>query len=256
MGMDRRSFFKWFGVGVGAAPAVRSVVTMPDAPVVNRTGQIGLESIRFIDGHFDPYRRNLWDVQDGLLYDRIRFKAGQTIPHYIDLFCTPIGQACPYTGVTKTHRHTNMYQPGMLYAPNQFLAQRALFAVHSSALQADIDAMSGAAFWEFWLVHKVMWRGPMLLQGPGKGGLRDVVKQYATGPAHPIAIAQNPLPDEVMDAAHHARLTGGVFIPPQCPFRAVIQTPDLQVTLTPASEGGTGLDLLIAFQGADARAVA
>jgi hypothetical protein len=253
--MDRRAFFKWFGVGVGAAPAVRAVVTMPDAPVVNLPSWESPhvpKPHRFIDGQLVPYR---WDVQDGLLYDRIRFKAGQTIPHYIDLFCTPIGQVCPYTGVTKTYRHTNMYQPGMLYAPNQFLAQRALFAVHPSALQADIDAMSDAAVWEFWLSQKVMWRGPMLLHGPGKGGLRDVVKNYATGPAHLTATAQNPLPDEVIDAAHHARLTGGVFIPSQCSFHAVIQTPDLQMTLTPASEGGTGLDLLIAFQGADARGV-
>src|SRR5271166_6392495 len=124
MGMDRRDFFKWFGVGVGAAPAVKAVVTMPDATPEQFPGYKQLNSA-------------FMDVQDGLLYDRIRFEAGQQLPHRIEYFITPVGQRCPYSGVVKTLRHTNLWAPGALHAPNCFLAQRALFAVHPSALLAD-----------------------------------------------------------------------------------------------------------------------
>jgi hypothetical protein len=254
--MDRRSFFKYFGVGVGAAPAVKAVVTMPDRPTVNMPTWNSPEvprPIRFVDGQFAPH--NIWDVQDGLLYDRVTFKPGELLPMRIVFFQYPVGQICGYTGRIKTLRHTNMWSAGQLNPPSQFLAQRALFAAHPRVLDADLEAISGAGVWTFQLMQKYMWRGPMLLYGPGKAGLRDVVKEFPANRNNPIATAQNPLPDSVLDTAHHSRLTGGTFIPSLCYFCLTLEFPDNRVALTPASEGGTGLDLLIAFQGADARGV-
>lgn len=253
--MDRRSFFKWFGVGVGAAPAVKAVMTMPDAPAITYTGSRGPETHRFADGHFDEWRRNIWDVQDGLLYDRVTFKPGELLPTRIVFFQYPVGQVCFYSNRVKTLRYTNLFGPGHLNPPQQFLAQRALFAAHPRVLDADLEAIADAGIWQFQLMQKIMWRGPMLLHGPGKAGLRDVVKAFPTSQNTPYAVAQNPLPDAVLDTAHHSRLTGGTFIPSLAYFCLTLEFPDERVVLKHASEGGTGLDLLIAFQGADARGV-
>ncbi len=257
--MDRRDFFKWLGVGVGAAPAVRAVADMPDAPVV----ETGLGPRQFADGQlnapshdFSTYlRRIAWSVVDGLLYDRIRFQPGQKLPNVIRLFQVPVGQLCTYTNVLKTFRHTNMYTAGQLSAPRQFFAQRVLFAVHPSANDADVSAVSELGVWEFQLMCKVFGRAPMLMHGPARAGLREVVAKFPKGDTEPEALAVNPLPAEVNATAHNSVLTGGTFIPSLAWFELRLSFEDQAVTLLPSSEGGRGLDLLIAFQGADARGV-
>jgi hypothetical protein len=145
-----------------------------------------------------------------------------------------------------------MYSAGSMEAPREILVQRILFAVHPSAHQSDIEVVSSACTWDFWLMQKRMRQGPMLLNGPARAGLRSVIASHGS-PTELGKVAQ--LSDEVLATAHHSPLTTGVYIPSLCCFSFTIETQDSRVDLLPASEGGTGLDLLIAFQGADARGV-
>jgi hypothetical protein len=251
MDSSRRSFFKWLGVGVGAAPAVKAVTTMPDQPTINGQPFAGgaLDSVK----RASPAWPHWYNVVDGLLYDRIRFAPGQRIPNIVHYFQTPVGQICPYSNVLKTYRHTNMYQYGQLAAPREFFAQRVLFAVHPSLNETDFEVLSAASVWEFQLMNKIYARAPMLMHGPARAGLRDVVGFF--GKDDKASKAVEPLADEVVNAAHHSPLTGGMLIPTLAYFDFLLYTEDDGVTLLPAKAGGKGLDLLIAFQGADARGV-
>jgi hypothetical protein len=223
------------GAGAVAAPAVKAVVELPDHRPEKFTGT----------GFPIP---NLMDVGDGLLYDRIRIGPGRKIPHIMNFFCTPLGQICPYAlqdglQVLKTYRHTNMMMAAQLPPPTEFLAQRILFAVHPSAHQADIDSITGASAWEFQLCNKTMARAPMLMNGPAHAGLRDIVRHDGT--------AATPMPQGVMAAAHHSPIARGFFIPSLVYFAVRVETLD-EVCLMSAADGGRGLDILIAFQGARA----
>lgn len=242
MGMDRRSFMRAVSAGAVSAPTVKSVVSLPDRA----------ETLGKTPGWTNQLASNMMDVQDAVIYDRIRFRPGQRIPQCMRLFCVPVGQVCSYTAVVKTLRHTNMYQCGQLEAPRELLVQRILFAVHPSAHQSDIDAVSSACTWAFWLMQKRMRQGPMLLNGPARAGLRSLIASHGSR-TELGKVAE--LSNEVLEAAHHSPLTTGVYIPSLCCFSFTIETQDSRVDLLPASEGGTGLDLLIGFQGADARGV-
>lgn len=189
----------------------------------------------------------IWDVRDGLLYDRIRLEPGARLPIRMNFFQTPVGQPCPYSGWRhKTFRQTNMYSAGQLNAPCEFLAQRILFAVHPSVSETDLDLVSSEYSWEFQLLQKILARGPMLLNGPARAGLRDVVK--------PDGRARNPLPDGVLDTAQNFRI-GAVHIPSLCYFTVEMETDRSDLFLQTAAQGGRGLDLLIAFQGGYAHPV-
>jgi hypothetical protein len=239
MGMDRRSFFRSLGAAATLAPAVKLAATLPD-----------VNPEKFAVGNRPPFqmaagwRAPTLDVRDGVLYDRIRFKAGSRLPAHVRFFCCPIGQTCYYSGALKTERHTNMQSAGQLNAPSEFLAYRVLFAVHPSASQADIDAVSSECFWAFQLLQKWVMSGPMLLNGPARAGLRDVV----TRDGLPV----DPLPGEVLATAHNNTLDHGLYIPSLYSFCLKIETPENQVVLASAVEGGRGLDLLVALHGVHA----
>ncbi len=246
--MNRRGFLGFLGLS-GAAASVKQSVTLPDTPdAVEKFAAGALMQPAPVELRAGRQQSmGYWyDIQDGILYDRIRFAPGATLPAEIRYFLTPVGRDCPYTNVVKTHRHTNMYSHGSLEAPREFLARRIIFAVHPSASTEDVSLISSEAYWEFMLLNKNMARGPMLLNGPARAGLRDIVGIDGK--------PKDPLPDEVLATSRDHATLGSTLIPTQAYFEFRVMTPD-RVTLQAASAGGRGLDLLIGFVGLDARAV-
>src|SRR5258707_740098 len=166
--MNRRGFLGFLGLGTGAASVKQSVTLPSERDAVEKfAGGALMEPAR---PELRKGRQQLlgrwYDIQDGILYDRIRFAPGATLRAELQYFTTPLGGTCPYTYVTKTYRHTNMTQAAMLAAPREFLVRRIVFAVHPSASIADVSLISSGAYWEFQLMEKNMARGPMMLNGP------------------------------------------------------------------------------------------
>lgn len=254
MGIGRRGFLGFLGLAGVAAPTVKQTFTLPDTPVDMR-----YRSYRY-RGPFDPPipgvpdHSNYYDVQDGVLYDRVRFEPGATLPIAIEYFLNPVGSPCPYSGVRwKTYKHTNMHMHGQLPAPTEFLARSIMFAAHPSVAEADLQAISAEGEWEFRLMNKIMSRGPMLLNGPARASLRDVVIPQPDPYKH---AKLNPnIPAEVIDTARHNRIIGGTHILCQMTFGVSLRFSTQPVKLLPAKDGGRGIDLLVGFEGLDARGV-
>jgi hypothetical protein len=237
------------------APTVKAVKTMPDAPMV-RLPIVGHED-HVIEKRFPhpsyPYQYSeVFDIQDNVLYDRIIFPAGSCLPMDVQFFVTNVGQICPYTGCVKSYRHTNMFNPGWLSPPTQFLAQRAIFAVGPKTLDSDVESISIEGYWEFWLLNKIMWSGPMLLHGPAKAKFKDVVKRVPKT-KEDLAMINDLLLEEIVSTSYNS--TYGTYIPSKAFFKLRLSFPDNRVWLATKEEGGKGLDLLIALQGKYARGV-
>lgn len=244
--MNRRGFFGFLGLGAAAAasPNVKQTEALPLSKNATETFAGGY--LKYPVDWSAALRPAMWDVRDGMLYDRIRFEAGASLPSTFRFFCTPVGSPCPYTNVLKTFRHTNLFSHGYLEPPRYFLARDLIFAVHPSAAEIDLDLFSAEAYWEFRLSQKVIAGGPMLLNGPARAGLRDIVTEEGR--------PKDPLPAAVEAAAYHQPVTGGTLIPGQCNFGVQISFPNW-AALTLPSAGGRGVDLLVGFRGLDARGV-
>lgn len=241
--MKRRGFLGMLGLGAAvASPNVKQSEPLPATPAAVETFAGG-----YLKHLKQPAAVDNWgwfDVRDGILYDRVRFEAGQSLPSHLRLFQAPLGQPCPYTHRVKTLLDTNMHNAGQLCAPNEFLARDVIFAAHPSVSQSDLEILSAGAYWELWLLQKRMASGPMLLNGPARAELSDIVDD--AGKPRP------ELPAEVNATAYHQPVTGGLLIPTQAYFALDIHFPDYPRTL---SLDGRGLDLLVGFVGLDARGV-
>ncbi len=248
---SRRSFFKFLGIGASAAvvaPNVKAAVEVPKTA----EGAAVLERFNAArESSYEGFLSYCMDVQDGVIYDRIRFKAGMTVPRLLNFFQTPMGQQCPYTGEMKTLLHTSMHGYGMLNAPNQMLVQRVLFAVHPSADPYDLEQLSANYLWELRLMQKTMHRAPVLLNPPALSKLSGIVNTEAPskgwGSSVPTA---DPIPPNVLASAHQNRITGGLMIPALAFFVVQFDNP-----LGSCPTLRSDLDLLVGLQGAEARGV-
>lgn len=110
---DRRNFLKVFGVtgaavaGVGMTPPTEEVLTHEEAgPPLKQSGWSS--------------SRNYYDVVSNLLYDRLTFHEGESVPNVCDFF--KLGVIGP-GGYARGLEDTNVYQACKLDAPEAFLVK-------------------------------------------------------------------------------------------------------------------------------------
>lgn len=106
---------------------------------------------------------NIVDQRRDSLYDRVRLKAGASLPSTITCFQVPIG--CPDqfdSSHVKTHADTNMYSGGQLEPPYDIIVRRFLFLFQPSVSEPDRNAVLANYHWEFRILEKIMARQPVL----------------------------------------------------------------------------------------------
>ena len=183
------------------------------------------------------YQPNAMYVQHEPLYDTLATAAGATLANLSQFFTNPAGKTLAQTNVTTAKR---------LDAPEAFAVKGIRLRVVESVLLADFIAFmnpqAGYAL-EFWIGGKYYNRGPVWYYncGGGVSGLAGTANTaYTNGrtgepDAHVLAI--------------------NIVIDNQASFFGQLVASPTALTLTTASNGGTGLVLQMLLDGLHARGV-
>lgn len=123
----------------------------------------------------NPIQPNTADIVNWLLYDRITFAAGTTVPNLVRLFVAPIGSGA------KTKVDTNLEQVSRLPDPQWFNTTGVGFYFNPNAAPADVDSFLATEYMEFWVSQKVYLEGPMQCF-PGAAGVNITAVSLATPP--------------------------------------------------------------------------
>ena len=183
------------------------------------------------------YQPNAMDVQHEPLYDTLNTAAGGTIANLSSFFTNPSGKTLAQTNVTTAKR---------LDAPEAFAVKGIRLRVVESVLLADFIALMNPQtgyVLEFWIGQKYYNRGPLWYynNGGGVSGLAGTANTaYTNGrtgeqDAHVLAI--------------------NIVIDNQASFFGQLVGAATALTLTTASNGGTGMVLQMLLDGLHARGV-
>lgn len=179
------------------------------------------------------------DAVDNILWDRVRFRPGQTIMTRVGMFDTPIGLICPATLRVKTESETNMYQPRRLSAPNHFWVNRIHIGVNEDISAKDYMMVTTLMRWSQWLGHKRYSHGPMFLD------------------AHRLPNSFDSMADRLQNLRMSTRQamqfphSKGLLIPPGMEFRGEFEGAEFQT----ADQSGNGIELFMAWEGIEYRGV-
>jgi hypothetical protein len=112
----------------------------------------------------NPIVPNMADYVNWVLYDRIIYAAGATIPQLFKLFVAPIGSG------TKTKVDTNLELVSSLPAPQWYNVTGISLFFNSNVAPVDAVSFLNTTYMEFWVSQKVYAEGPVDVF-PSSGGL-------------------------------------------------------------------------------------
>lgn len=182
------------------------------------------------------YQPNAMDVQHEPLYDELTFAAGAAVPDQSRFFVNPAG---------KTIAQTNVETAKKLDAPEAFAVKGIRIKVREDILLADFIAlMDGAVGFcaEFWIGSKSYNRAPLWYFNAGGGvtatggTVQSALNNGRTGELDAHVLAINIIIDN--QASFFGQLAGATAF-----------------TLATASNGGTGLGIMMLLDGLHARGV-
>lgn len=241
MRVSKRDFLKMLGISgaVSGALARRDHGSMGAPPKVSAPALTPAPEPRSLPD--DSY---WYDAVDDIIYDRVVFQPGATLPDYLRFFSAPVGMTCPHTGIVKTHSHTNMDICCSLAAPSSFWVRRIHVGIDPDAAPADINAAREFS-WGLWLGQKKYAGGPFAVDMQRRT-LADLLKGKTR-------VTRSSLEFE------HGK---GLYMPSQLSFYGDIHTTRYQPPAfagfdetTRLSENGTGLELMMVLEGVRWRAV-
>jgi hypothetical protein len=149
--MTKRVFLRSLGVLTGI-PAIGAMADAPETP--NPPVKPGVDIEKLLSSMVDRRRE--------ALYDRLRLKAGETVPHLLHFFITPVGSVCPYSLQIKTFADTNMLSPGYLSPPHDMVVERIGLIFQPSTSEEDRQAVLRSFYVEWIALQKVLIRVPAL----------------------------------------------------------------------------------------------
>jgi len=240
MRVSKRDFLKMLGISgaVTGALARRDHGSMGAPPKVSEPALTPAP-----EPHSLPDDSYWYDAVDDIIYDRVVFQPGATLPDYLRFFSAPVGMTCPHTGIVKTGAHTNMDMCQCLPAPSSFWVRRIHVGIDPSTAPADVKAAREFS-WNLWLGQKKYAGGPFAVDMQ-RQTLADLLKgkTRATRPSLEF---------------EHGK---GLFIPMQYSFYGDIRTLRYQPPVfarlgeeARLSENGTGLELMMVLEGVRWRA--
>lgn len=145
----------------------------------NPNGKVSFDDVEVRDKKYrlrNPIQPNTADIVNWVLYDRITFAAGTTVPNLVRLFVAPIGSGA------KTKVDTNLEQVSRLPDPQWFNTTGVGFYFNPNVAPADITSFLATEYMEFWISQKVYLEGPMQVF-PGAAGVNLTAVAIATTPA-------------------------------------------------------------------------
>ena len=240
MRFSKRDFLRMLGGGTAATAALAASgaeiepyqpVKLTEKHVSNRTPVI--EPVPHASPGFYS-TANFYDVVDRILFDRIHFQNGFTIPANFRMFSHPIGELCPYSCLHKTHVHTNMHMSGCLSAPSLFWVRRIHLTVDPDSDPEALRAFREYA-WSFWLGQKRYHDGTVTLDAQ--------LHKWVEFTPNMVAPARESL---------ELHASNGLFIPAMMHFGVEFQSD--QARTIPLSSL-YGLDFTFALEGVEARGV-
>lgn len=121
----------------------------------------------------NPIAPNQADIVNWVLYDRISFTAGSTVPNNFKFFVVPIGTN------SKTKVDTNLEQVSLLPNPLWMNVIGIGYMFSTNAIKNDIDAFLTSEYMEFWVSQKVYLEGRFecFPSGTGLYGQSDQTSQ-------------------------------------------------------------------------------
>lgn len=145
MRLSRSEFMK----AIGGGAIISKLASADVASVVSDETGLPIVSTR------EHSRVGQYDVVDGVLYDRVVLRKGDSLDS-LKTFNYPIGSV-DITGYRKTETDTNMWAAQMLQPPSSFLVRRIGF-VSSQKLP---ERLLADAHWRLWLDQKSFASGPI-----------------------------------------------------------------------------------------------
>ena len=110
------------------------------------------------------------------LYDRVLLKAGVPTPHEIVCFQRGVDQE-ELWAKGSAWLETNMLHGCCLPAPFDAIICRFLFLFQPTCAVSDVAAFLRNYVWEFWLLHKVIQREPML-RCAASGNMAELIEGF------------------------------------------------------------------------------
>jgi hypothetical protein len=205
MRLSKRDFLKSLGFGAAGTALATAARPLPAEPGLMDNPVIARPPVTNAHGSQYEYL-NYLEAVDAILYDRVSFRPGETLPGFMRLFMTPCGTTCPYTGAVKLYSRTNMDLASTLPAPSSFWVKRIHIAVNPDIAPADLKTAREFS-WGFWIGLKRLAGGPFATDME-----RTTLATLLKGKT-PAVRSSLEFP--------HAK---GIFIPSRCHFWADITT--------------------------------
>jgi hypothetical protein len=152
--------------------------------------------------HHNPIAPNQADYVNWILWDRISYAAGTTVPVLSKLFVAPIGQG------GKTKVDTNLELVSSLPAPQWFNICGLGFHFNQDIAPVDFAAYIATEYMELWVSQKVYLEGP-LDQFPSPGGAFGLFAQAAAA-ATGVTMTNNGWPS--VHDLYDVRLPAGLAL--------------------------------------------